>query len=214
MVKTIITEDVRKYKPSILKEVCEPCKSVEEGEKIAVDLLNTLTECNSGIGLAANQIGINKRVCVVHMPKREPLVFINPVIVSKEQEMSGIPEGCLSFPGEGVNTTRYQLITIEADNWEEKVVLGPTSDDKEEASNELWESISAQHEIDHLDGITMFDREFKQEPIKRGVNAPLKVGRNVKIEVTNGTETKTVKWKKAEPMLSEGWSVVEESINV
>ena len=214
MVKKIITENVSKYEPSILKEVCEPCESVEEGEKIAVDLLNTLTEHKRGIGLAANQIGINKKVCVVHIPKREPLVVINPRIVSKEQEIIGIPEGCLSFPGEGVTTKRHQLITIEADNWEEKVVLGPMSDDKEEAADELWECISAQHEIDHLNGITMFDREYKPEPIKRGVNAPLKIGRNTKIEITNGTETKTIKWKKAEPMLSEGWSVVEESLNV
>ena len=44
MVRKIITEDASKHYPSILKDICEPCKSVEEGEKIAVDLLNTLTK--------------------------------------------------------------------------------------------------------------------------------------------------------------------------
>ena len=212
MVKKIITEDCRKFEPSILKEICEPCKSVDEGEKIAVDLLNTLTEHKSGIGLAANQIGINKRVCVVHIPKREPLVFINPRIVSKEQEITGVPEGCLSFPNVDVSTTRYSLITVEADNWEEDVILGPTSEDKQESTDELWECIATQHEIDHLDGITMFDRELKLEPYKREGK---KIGRNEKIQITNGKETKTIKYKKIEPFLTEGWSMVEEEqVNV
>ena len=137
---------------------------------------------------------------------------ISPSLLTPPATASFIKTSSTTFPGEGVHTTRYQLITIEADNWEEKCVLGPMSDDKEEAADELWESISAQHEIDHLNGITMFDRRYKQEPIKRGVNAPIKIGRNTKIEIKKGDETKTIKWKKAEPMLSEGWSVVEESI--
>ena len=79
-------------------------------------------------------------------------------------------------------------------------------------TDEFMESVCVQHEIDHLDGVTMHERRFTQDPIVRGKNAPLKIGRNAKIEITNGTETKLIKWKKAEPMLSEGWSVVEESI--
>ena len=79
MVKKIITEDCRKYEPSILKEICEPCKSVEEGEEIGVQLLKELSESNSGIGLAANQVGINKRVAVLNV--KEPIVLINPTVV-------------------------------------------------------------------------------------------------------------------------------------
>ena len=212
MVRKIITENTKGYYPTILKEICEPCESVEEGEKIAVDLLNTLTEHKSGIGLAANQIGINKRVCVVHIPKREPLIFINPRIVSKEQEITGVPEACLSFPGETVTTTRYSLITVEADNWEEDVVLGPMSEDRQESTDELWECIATQHEIDHLNGKTMYDRELKREPIRRESR---KIGRNEKVEITNGTDTKTIKYKKIEPFLLEGWRLVgEEQVNV
>ena len=192
-----------------LQEKCSPV-SVKEGEEIGVRLLHELRKSESGIGLAANQIGINKRVCVVNVT--EPLVFINPRIKSSEQEIVGVPEGCLSYPNKVVKTKRFKMITVEADNWEEPMVFGPTSDDEEKAQDEFLEAVCIQHEIDHLDGITMHDRRYAPEPIKRGVNAPIKIGRNVKIEITNGTETKLLKWKKAEPMLSEGWSVVEESI--
>jgi len=206
MIRDIVTSDVD------LRKKCEPCKSVDEGNEIAKDLLETLTASGNGIGLAANQIGINKRVCVTNVT--EPLVFINPRIKSSEQEICGIPEGCLSYPNKIVKTKRFQFITVEADNWEEPMIFGPTSDDEEKAQEEFMEAVCIQHEIDHLDGITMHDRRYTMDPIVRGKNAPLKIGRNQKIEITNGTETKTIKWKKAEPMLTDGWTVVEESLNV
>ena len=53
----------------------------------------------------------------------------------------------------------------------------------------------------------MFDREFKQEPLVRGVNAPKKIGRNEKVTITKGTESKVLKYKKAEPMLGDGWTL-------
>ena len=71
----------------------------------------------------------------------------------------------------------------------------------------LLESVCVQHEIDHLDGITMFDREFKQEPIVKGVNAPKKIGRNEKVTITKGTESKVLKYKKVQPMLEDGWTL-------
>ena len=93
-----------------ITQVCEPCKSVEEGEEIGVQLLKELTESNSGIGLAANQIGINKRVCVVNV--KEPLVLINPKIVEKSKEQFIFPEGCLSFPNDKIKTTRKMFTCI------------------------------------------------------------------------------------------------------
>ena len=59
-----------------LKQVCDKVTSIEEGEAIAVKLLEELNQSGSGVGLAANQIGINKRVCVVNV--KEPIV-IEPV---------------------------------------------------------------------------------------------------------------------------------------
>jgi hypothetical protein len=51
----------------------------------------------------------------------------------------------------------------------------------------------------------MFDREFKSEPLVRGVNAPLKIGRNEKVTLTKGSESKTLKYKKAELLMEDGW---------
>ena len=193
MIKQIIKDD------SKLKEVCKPCKSVKEGEEIATHLLDTLNSAGNGIGLAANQIGINKRVCVINVI--EPMVFVNPRIVSKEQEVGGIPEGCLSYPNKVVKTKRWQMITVEADNWEEPVVFGPTSDDEETAQDEFLECVCIQHEIDHLDGITMYDRQLKLTPTVRRFE---KIGRNEKVTITDGKDTKELKWKKAQPLVESG----------
>ena len=77
-----------------LKEKCSPV-SIKEGEEIGVRLLHELRQSENGIGLAANQIGINKRVCVINV--KEPLVLINPRIVEKSKEQFIFAEGCLSF---------------------------------------------------------------------------------------------------------------------
>ena len=151
--------------------------------------------------MAANQIGINKRVCVVNV--KEPLVLINPKIVEKSKEKFVFPEGCLSFPDSKVKTIRHESIVVEADNHEGQLSFSANSKD----INDAFECVCIQHEIDHLDGITMFDREFKAEPLVRGVNAPKKIGRNEKVTITKGTESKVLKYKKAQPMLEDGWTL-------
>ena len=183
-----------------LQEKCSPV-SVKEGEEIGVRLLHELRESENGIGLAANQIGINKRVCVINV--KEPLVLINPKIVEKSKEQFIFPEGCLSFPNDKIKTTRYQDIVVEADNHQGRLSFSANSKD----INDAFECVCVQHEIDHLDGITMFDREFKAEPLVRGKNAPVKIGRNEKVTITKGKESKVLKYKKAEPMLEDGWTL-------
>ena len=177
---------------------CSPV-SVKEGEEIGVRLLHELRQSENGIGLAANQIGINKRVCVINV--KEPLVLINPKIVEKSKEQFVFPEGCLSFPDSKIKTQRHQDIVVEADNHKGKLSFSANSKD----INDAFECVCVQHEIDHLDGITMFDREFKSEPLVRGVNAPLKIGRNEKVTLTKGSESKTLKYKKAELLMEDGW---------
>jgi len=183
-----------------LQEKCSPV-SIKEGEEIGVRLLHELREAKNGIGLAANQIGINKRVCVINV--KEPLVLINPKIVEKSKEQFVFAEGCLSFPDSKIKTTRHQDIVVEADNHEGKLSFSANSKNIDDA----FECVCVQHEIDHLDGITMFDREFKREPIVKGVNAPKKIGRNEKVTITKGTESKVLKYKKAQPMLEDGWTL-------
>ena len=183
-----------------LQEKCSPV-SIKEGEEIGVRLLHELRESKNGIGLAANQIGINKRVCVINI--KEPLVLINPKIVEKSKEQFIFPEGCLSFPDSKIKTTRHQDIVVEADNHEGRLSFSANSKNIDDA----FECVCVQHEIDHLDGITMFDREFKQEPIVKGVNAPNKIGRNEKVTITKGSESKVLKYKKAQRMLEDGWTL-------
>ena len=183
-----------------LKEKCTPV-SIKEGEEIGARLLHELRQAKNGIGLAANQIGISKRVCVVNV--KEPLVLINPKIVEKSKEQFVFAEGCLSFPDSKIKTKRHQDIVVEADNHKSKLSFSANS----ENINDAFECVCVQHEIDHLDGITMFDREFKSEPIVRGVNAPKKIGRNEKVTITKGTESKVLKYKKAQRMLGDGWTL-------
>ena len=181
-----------------LQEKCSPV-SVKEGEEIGIRLLHELRDSDNGIGLAANQIGINKRVCVINV--KEPLVLINPKIIEHSKEQFVFAEGCLSFPKDKVKTQRYVSVVVEADNHDGRLSFSANSKD----INDAFECVCVQHEIDHLDGITMFDREFRQEPIVRGVNTPKKIGRNEKVTITKGTESKVLKYKKVQPMLKDGW---------
>ena len=187
----MIVTDINK-----LKNVCEEVSSVEEGEEIGAQLLEELSKSKNGIGLAANQIGINKRVCVVNV--KEPLVLINPEIIEKSEGKFVFIEGCLSFPNNSIKTIRHKWVKVKADNHEGKLSFSADSED----INDAFECACVQHEIDHLDGITMFDRAMVAQPYK----ASRKFGRNEKVTISSATlkETKTLKWKKAQPLLESG----------
>jgi len=191
----IITEEAQ------LRVLCEEVKTVKEGEEIGAQLLIELSKSENGIGLAANQIGINKRVCVVNV--KEPLVLVNPTIIERSKEEFIFPEGCLSFPDQHVRAKRNVSITVEADNHKDKMVFTAESEDV----NDAFECACIQHEIDHTLGITMFDREYKQQPIKSNKT----YGRNQKITISDGSETKTIKYKKATSLLENGWEIIDES---
>ena len=96
---------IKEYNPVNQKKLKEV--SIDEGLKIAEELLNILSERKDGIGLAANQIGYDVSVAVVNI--REPLILINPVIKEQWDEI-GYYEGCLSFPKRGVHTKRYRNV--------------------------------------------------------------------------------------------------------
>ena len=190
---------------SKLQTICESVSSVEEGEEIGAQLLKELSKAKNGIGLAANQIGINKRVCVINV--KEPIVLVNPKIVEHSEDGFVFPEGCLSFPDTHIKTLRYTSIIVESDNHDEPLSFSADSKD----INDAFECACIQHEIDHLDGITMFDRRHKIEPYI----APKTPGRNEKVTITDGTETKIVKYKKALPLIESGvWEMAEVQLNV
>ena len=93
------------YINSKLREV-----SVEEGLAIAEELFQILDKRGDGIGLAANQVGIDAQVAVVNVT--EPLVLINPKYIKKEVEIM-YGEGCLSYPGQAIRTKRYRDVIIK-----------------------------------------------------------------------------------------------------
>jgi len=191
----IITEDVK-----ILKTECIISNDDKYNEEVATKLLNTLNETKSGIGLSCNQISVtDARVCVINV--KEPIVLINPKIVETSEETFVFPEGCLSFPNKHIRTTRFVEVTVEADNHEGQLSFSVESEDIDDA----FECACVQHEIDHLDGITMLERSIVTQPYK----APEKIGRNEKVSITDGTKTKELKYKKAEPLLEDGWTLVE-----
>jgi len=188
-----------------------PCKkvSIKEGKKIAVDLFNKLVKDKNAIGLAANQIGIDASVAVVNVIK--PIILINPRIIKMWDETTYV-ESCLSFPGHTKTTKRYKYIQYtdslieEARGEDSSVVYGPTennTDSKKEDSynRQLLESICVQHEIDHLYGIRILDREQQLQPVK----TEKKIGRNEIIKIQKGDEVKVLKYKKAQSLMKEGW---------
>ena len=134
-----------------LAKICKKCKG-NEGYHIARRLLEILKETKNAVGLAANQIGVNASVCVVSVT--EPIIFINPKIVGKFGK-SFYQEACLSFPGDYVITERWMNIVVKAENHKNHLFF---SFDK----NAL-ECVCVQHEIDHLNGIIMFDRAIDTE---------------------------------------------------
>jgi len=188
--------------------------SVDEGLRIAKDLFTTLNERKDGIGLAANQVGIDASVAVVNV--REPLILINPVIKEQWDEIEYY-EGCLSYPKKGIHTKRYRNVIIhteqEESDWyfsgEENPTQGKGSWEQEQNLKEdnelrLLESICVQHEIDHLNGKTIHDRENKPEPLR----VSKKWGRNEIVGITDGKDYKEIKYKKAKPLLDSGeWEI-------
>ena len=102
-----IIDCLKEDNPLIQKKLKEV--SVEEGLEIATKLFQVLNRRKDGIGLAANQVGIDAQVAVVNV--REPLVFINPQLINKSNEINYY-EGCLSFPKKGCHTKRYETIEV------------------------------------------------------------------------------------------------------
>jgi peptide deformylase len=145
-IKTIITEPNK-----ILRQVSKPVTLVGDEERALMDdMLETMYNAN-GIGLAAIQIGIPKRIIVLDISKDEkktPMFFVNPVIKNKNKEKSTYEEGCLSVPNYFAEVERSKYCEVEYldYNGQEKIL---------KADGLLATCI--QHEMDHLEGILFID---------------------------------------------------------
>ena len=146
-VKTILTEPNK-----ILRQISKPVDHVGIDErKLMDDMLDTMYAAN-GIGLAAIQIGVPKRIIVMDISrdenKKEPLYFVNPVIKNKNENKSRYEEGCLSVPDQFAEIERPKTCEVEyLDYYGKKQIL--------KAEGLLATCI--QHEIDHLEGILFID---------------------------------------------------------
>jgi len=182
----------------------------EEIDDISTKLLDGLTKFG-GIGLSANQIGLDVRACVINV--KEPLVLINPIVTEVSKETVAYVEQCLSLDKtlkKPVKTVRHKSFTVECDNLG-TVIFSPDSnqwkDSNEFFSDEgLLECVCAQHEIDHLNGILITDKVRRYTTT---VTAPKKYGRNerVMVKLPDGN-TEFMKYKKAEPLLSIGCEIL------
>ena len=201
---------LKEHNPVINKKLKEV--SIDEGLSIAKDLLNILAERKDGIGLAANQVGIDAAVAVVNV--REPLILINPKVIETWDEVPYY-EGCLSFKGKGIQTKRYRNIIITTEQEESQLYFsgntlpssGKGSWEKESIMQEqelrLLEAICVQHEIDHLNGMTIMDRRSVTTVVNKK-----KFGRNEMVEITDGKVLSTMKYKKAKPLIDSGiWEI-------
>jgi len=137
MLRTIITQG-----DPVLNKVCHPVTKFDEKLwSLLDDMQETLAESN-GVGLAAPQIGILRRVVLVINSRDEVLELINPTIIKTEGEQEGL-EGCLSVPGKWGNVKRPMIVRVRAQdrngNWFE-------------VEDEELTARCFCHELDHLDG--------------------------------------------------------------
>ncbi|MBC75752.1 MAG: peptide deformylase [Halobacteriovoraceae bacterium] len=158
--------DIHTYPDPVLTKVAEevaPEEFNQDLKELCKNMLYTMYHA-PGIGLAAPQIGISKRIFVIdvdydreetsegsgefNLSNFNPKVFINPVIKEKEGETT-YQEGCLSLPGVYEDVKRFENIVVEYQN---------TDGEKKEISADELFSICIQHENDHLDGIVFIDR--------------------------------------------------------
>ena len=146
-VRTILTEPNK-----LLREISKPVKGVNaEEKKLMDDMLDTMYSAN-GIGLAAIQIGVPKRIIVMDISKdenkKEPMYFVNPIIKNKNSEKSTYEEGCLSVPTQFAEIDRPNTCEVEYLDYEGKKKL---------LKAEGLLATCIQHEMDHLEGILFID---------------------------------------------------------
>jgi len=142
---------LRKYGNPVLRRRAEEISVMDdEIKKLASDMVETLKSIG-GIGLAANQVGVAKRIFVIdrtHIDgEEEPVIMLNPELIESSEEQV-IEEGCLSAPGIYENVTRARKVKVKGLNLEGKQV---------EIEGEGLLSRALLHEIDHLNGVLFID---------------------------------------------------------
>lgn len=138
--------DLILYPDPILHQICEPVKHFDSTLQDLLDDMLILMKTSKGIGLAAPQVGILKRLFICEIADKN-ISIMNPTIKNARGETE-MEEGCLSLPGIKVSITRKQSIRLSGYDFNgQKIDLAMT---------DLWARV-AQHELDHLNGILICD---------------------------------------------------------
>jgi len=196
---------------SVLRKPIPTTQFTKEEQDLATAALLTAVTEQQGLGMSANQIGLNKRICVINV-REEPLVLVNPQIIEEGQEKLVYFEGCLSLPKtmkKPIKTVRSHSVKVKADNFPE-ILEFKTEKRNHQTIEELFsdvdllESVCVQHEIDHLNGLTIRDRQYT-ETVR--LTAFAKLGRNEKLLLKKDDQTLAVKKKNLSTYLEQGWEV-------
>lgn len=140
--------NIREIGEEVLAKKCKPVTEMTPRTKELIeDMLDTLYEAN-GVGLAAPQVGVLKRIFVIDTTGEDPHIFINPRIVESSGEQTG-PEGCLSVPGKQGQVTRPNYVKV--------VALDANMREFELEGTELLARAIC-HENDHLDGLLYVEK--------------------------------------------------------
>lgn len=139
---------IRELGDRVLTKKCKEVTEVNERTRVLIDdMFETMYEAN-GVGLAAPQVGVLKRIVVIDTTGEDPILLINPVLVETDGEQFG-QEGCLSVPGKAGNVRRPNYAKVEAYNENmEKIVV--------EGTELLARALC--HELDHLEGHLYVER--------------------------------------------------------
>jgi peptide deformylase len=141
--------EIVQYGHKALKTVCEKVENIDEEVLSLIQDMKDSLYSTTGIGLAAPQIGVTKRVILVDLrEEEEPIVLINPEITAKQGREISV-EGCLSYVGYEGEVVRPKKVTVSG--------MNPEGEEVEYTAEGLLAIVFC-HEIDHLDGVMYIDR--------------------------------------------------------
>ena len=148
--------EIRIFPDPILRKKCRKVRRVDDDvRKLAADMVETLVHAE-GVGLAANQVGVLKRVIALHLPEEEPFWLVNPEIIRRNGQRE-VDEGCLSLPGYTGLVSRSVSVTARA--------LDENGSKWRVTAEELLAQ-ALEHEEDHLNGIMFMDHLLEHEGLR------------------------------------------------
>jgi peptide deformylase len=161
--RRVALAQIRQYGDPVLKMRANEVETFDGDLASLVERMQSLMQDANGVGLAANQVGVLRRVLVIQPGEEEPIVLVNPVLRESSDELCTDDEGCLSLQGVTVPVERRLRVTVDA-----------VDENGNDVSYEL-EGLGArvlQHEVDHLDGVLILERTTDEA--RRGALAVLR----------------------------------------